>query len=173
MPSWINKNSPQIPSEFWYIFNPVCMTSNKCKTRNPRSLKREFNEYNYINQYSIQTERNDFIYMYVPTVSLERVTYIWRLIFFFWLGILIWIPCLVLKVSRQSPDLLLSRIICCFSFIRKVFMVQINLDCLLLFQIKAINSVCWQYWTCIRCSPPSSIHAQISWKSSSVYIYIK
>lgn len=46
------------------------MTSNKCKTRNARSLKREFNEYNYINQYSIQTERNDFIYMYVPTVSL-------------------------------------------------------------------------------------------------------
>lgn len=82
LPSWINKNSPQIPSEFWYIFNPVCMTSNKCKTRNARSLKREFNEYNYINQYSIQTERNDFIYMYVPTVSLSRVTYIWRLIFF-------------------------------------------------------------------------------------------
>lgn len=55
---------------FGIIFNPVCMTSNKCKTRNARSLKREFNEYNYINQYSIQTERNDFIYMYVPTVSL-------------------------------------------------------------------------------------------------------
>lgn len=51
---------------FGIIFNPVRMTSNKCKTRNPR----EFNEYNYINQYSIQTERNDFIYMYVPTASL-------------------------------------------------------------------------------------------------------
>lgn len=60
----------KLRQNFGIIFNPVCMTSNKCKTRNARSLKREFNEYNYINQYSIQTERNDFIYMYVPTVSL-------------------------------------------------------------------------------------------------------
>lgn len=66
----------KLRQNFGIIFNPVCMTSNKCKTRNPRSLKCEFNEYNYINQYSIQTERNDFIYMYVPTVSLYRVTYI-------------------------------------------------------------------------------------------------
>lgn len=61
------------------------MTSNKCKTRNPRSLKREFNEYNYINQYSIQTERNDFIYnARTYRFSLEGYLYLTIDFFFGW-----------------------------------------------------------------------------------------